>query len=442
VPASWDRVCQDFPTLQLRTSRRRRVVYLDSACQSLRPIQVIRSMERYYSALGACGNSGPASNFLARKTTEACAKAREKMARFLRCRASEVVWQPNTTHALNTVIRGLTKKSCPLPLRLTRGDEILTTDLEHHSNLLPLWMAHEEAGIRIRVVQVTAEGLFDLNSFQERLGPRTKLVSILWSSNMTGTTFPLKEISRIAHDNGTKVLADGAQFVPHHPVNVHDIGTDFLAFSVHKMCGPAGMGVLYGREELLDQLPASVVGGETVRGVRLQVGRRGVARILPVFESPPERFEAGLQNFSGIIGTGAAVDYLSQRVGMSRIEDREAILRERLLNGLRSIPEVRVIGPVDPDVPGRAALATFLLPQKKGEPRRVQALAQWMDSRVPGHRIMLRSSGHEVHPFHYRLGLARAESSRVSPYFYNTPEEIDLFLASLKAFLDHDRAGS
>ena len=390
--SSLKEIRQDFPLLVGREGDGKRIVYLDNGCQSLRPVQVTRAMADYYDHLSACGGAGLATNSLAVRTTEACARAREKVARFLGADPMEVVWQPNTTYGLNLVVRGLTMRSCPGDLRVGRGDEVLTTDLEHHSGYLPVWLAAREAGVRHRTVAMNEDGTFDLTRFQDAFTRRTKLVAVIWSSNMTGTTLPVREVVRIAHDHGARVLVDGAQYVPHHPVDAQALELDFLAFSLHKMCGPAGMGVLFGREELLQRLPPSVVGGEVVSDLRLTRRPDGRSIVTPDFLPPPARFEPGLQNFAGIIGSGAAVDYLRGRVGMPRIEEIEAALRRRLLRILAAIPSVRILGPRDPGLPDRGALVTFTLSGSPADPTMPAALSAWMEDRVEGCRIMIRTS--------------------------------------------------
>ncbi len=283
-----EQIRRDFSILTAPQGDGKRIVYLDSACQARRPKQVVGAVTEYYDGLSACGMSGVTTNSLARATTEACARAREKMAGFLGARVEETVWQPNATYGMNFVVRSLALTDCPADLRLQPGDEVLTTDLEHHSSFLPVWLATRESRVRHRVVQVDENGELDPARFQERLGPRTRLVCIAWSSSMTGSTVPLREIVRIAREHGALVLVDGAQYVPHRQVDVRRIEMDFLAISVHKMCGPAGMGVLYGRSEILSRLPPSIVGGETVSTVRLEVSAGGEAwpRVADVREEP------------------------------------------------------------------------------------------------------------------------------------------------------------
>lgn len=428
---------RDFPLLSETGADGKRVVYLDNACQSLRPRGVVESVVDYYDHLSACGRSGAATNALARVTTERCEEARERMARLLACRSDEVVWQPNTTYGLNLVLRSLTLKSCPADLRLARGDEVLTTDLEHHSGLLPLWLAAQEAGVRVRVVRTDPQGRLDPAWVEEAIRRRTKLIACVWSSNMTGSILPVQEITRIAHDHGVRVLIDGAQHVPHHAVDVTRLGVDFLAFSVHKMCGPAGMGVLVGRQAILERLPPGIVGGETVADLRLEPRRAGLSRLVPEFLPPPFRFEPGLQDFPGIIGSGVAASYLHDRVGMGRVEAIESGLRNHLLRILGDLPSISILGPPPSDSKEREALVTFRLPGAARNPHLPNDLADWMDSRVPGHRVMIRTSGHEVHPFHRRLGIHELKTTRVSPYFYNTKEELGLFGEALSGFLAH-----
>ena len=422
----WNKIREDFPTINSRTIDGKKVVYLDSACQSLRPRQVTEAVSHYYNDLGTCNGSEISAYALSRETQSLLDHSRRKMAQFIHSRKeSEIIWQPNTTYAINLVVMSLSKHSCPDEIKLTEDDNVITTDLEHHSGLLPYWNLEKEKGTRHRIFETDSEGKIDLQKFQDFLDRKTKLVSIVWASNLTGTIAPLKEITKIAHDNNSLVVVDGAQYVPHHAVDVSNLDVDFLAFSVHKMCGPSGVGVLYAKEEIAKQMPPVIVGGETVSNVSIDPQ----FNLIPTFRDPPDRFEPGLQNFAGIIGAGSAVDYLLEQVGMQNIEAREKELIHVLIRGLETIPEIEILGP---KVGARAPLVAFRLRSRDGNIVDGSKISSWMDSNLEGHMILLRTGGHEVHPFHYKIGIESISTTRPSLYFYNTEEELTIFLDAMK----------
>lgn len=419
----------DFPIINEKTMDGRRLVYLDSACQSLRPKQVTEAVSGYYHDLGGCTGTLSQSNALAARTGMLVSEARAKVVRFIGAEETEVVWQPNTTYGMNLVAMSLSSPFCPPGIRLERGDDVVTTDAEHHSGLLPFWRLEQEKGARHRIFQVEADGIVDLQRFQEFLTRKTKLVSIVWASNVTGVINPVGELVKIAHDNGSLVLVDGAQYVPHRPVDVGGFEMDFLAFSIHKMCGSSGMGVLYGTRELLKEMPAVIVGGETVSGVSIAEGRED-RMVSPIFRAPPERFEPGLQNFAGIIGAGAAVDYLSD-VGMESIELHEEALTRYLMSEMGGIPGMELVGPADYEPARRSALASFRLKDGRGNLVEAERVSQWMDGNLAGHKVLIRSGGHEAHPLVHRLGIPELSVSRASLYLYNDKDDIDLFTGGL-----------
>jgi cysteine desulfurase/selenocysteine lyase len=352
------------------------------------------------------------------------------MARFLNANDSrEIVWTRNTTESINLVANGL---------RFEKGQNVVTTCLEHHSGLLPFWRLQKN-GIELRIVDADKDGRLDPARFAEMIDRKTRLVSVVLSSNVTGTVAPMVDIIKMAHESEALVLGDGAQYVPHHTTDVRNLDIDFLAFSIHKMCGPSGMGVLFGRYDLLDEeMEPFMIGGETTRDVTYKNGL-----IEPIFDSPPRKFEAGLQNYSGIIGTGAAVDYLNS-IGMDNIERRDSELRDHLINRLSEIMGVEFVGPSVSDPYPREALATFRL-KTGGCYVHWADMAIYMLEMVPEFKIMFRTGGHCAHPFHYSVGIApvpdpsrpdlSAGTSRVSLYFYNTEEEIDVFANSMCEFI-------
>jgi cysteine desulfurase/selenocysteine lyase len=425
---AWDRIRRDFPLLNRRLNGKR-IAYFDSACQSLRPKPVIERILQYYTTLSSCGGHR-SSHSLAVKTEEACEAARAKVARFINAAdPSEIVWCLNTTMALNLVAQGL--KWAP-------GDKVITTSLEHHSGLLPYWRLQEQLGVRHHIVRVDREGWLDLREFEEAMDRSVRLVSVTGASNVTGTTLPLRDICEIAHDYGSLVVVDGAQYVPHFPVDVQKEGIDFLAFSFHKMCGPSGLGVLYGRLHLLEELDSLIVGGGTTIDVEWSPND---GHVTPLFKGPPAKFEAGLQDYAGIIGAGAAIDYLSERVGMENVATRDGELGRHLLQRLLEIDGLELIGPPEPTPHRRIAVAAFRV--RAGD-RYIAPyeLLEWMEKRTQTHCFLLRIGGHCAHPYHYSVGIDPPLSARVSLYFYNTLNEIDLFVEELDRLVRFYRSKS
>lgn len=388
---------KDFPILQ-KGLNGKPFIYFDSACTTLKPKAMIDAVTSYYSEYTGC--AGRSLHKLASRTTDEFEKAREKVAKFINARPNEIVWTRNATEAINLVAHGLV---------LEKGSKVLTTTLEHTSGLMPWQMKAINGDINLDFVDCSKEGEFSIEDFKEKINRNTKLVSVIHASNVTGTRSPLDEIVKIAHDNGALVLADGAQSVPHFATDVRKTGVDFLAFSGHKMCGPTGIGCLYGKLDLLKEMDPFIVGGETVKDVDLKEA---------TLEDVPQMFEAGIQNYAGAIGLGAAVDYLSS-IGMRNIEDHEKDLSQRLSEGLLRIHNLELIGPSDSSK--RGALAAFNI--KGMEPHDVAIMLNEQD-------IFVRSGMHCAYPFHKSIGLPKG-SVRASLYFYNTREEIDSFLEKL-----------
>jgi cysteine desulfurase/selenocysteine lyase len=392
-----DKVRNDFPILKKQFNGNP-IIYFDNACTTFKPKQVVNAIVEYYTEYTGC--VGRSIHKLSKKSEEKFEESRDKVAKFINAKHEEIIWTKNTTEAINLVAKGFNFK---------RGDKVLTTNLEHSSGLLP-WQVLSEGGIiDLDFVLCNKEGEFNPEDFKEKIDKKTKLISIVFTSNVTGTTAPIKEIIKIAHDNDVVVLVDAAQTVPHLEVNVKKLDIDFMAFSGHKMCGPTGIGCLYGKKELLEKLSPFIVGGETITDADLKSH---------VFDKLPQRLEGGIQHYAGAIGLGAAVDYL-RKIGMSDIEKYENELSKELTEGLLNVPNLSLIGPKD--WKRRNDLASFVI--KGIDPHDIAML-------LDHDNICIRSGMHCAYPIHKFLNEPNG-SARASLYFYNTKEEIKLFLDRL-----------
>jgi len=454
------RLRNDFPALQSERNGKP-LVYFDNASLTLKPVQVIAAMDRYYYTFPACGGRGRSRHFFSKRVVWATdgngdefrtdegstvdpgytwleiEGAREKVRKLINARApGEIVFTRNTTESLNLVARGF---------HFRPGAVVLTTDREHNSNLCP-WRELERAGvIRHLAVPSNADNTFDLDRYRAMLAEhKVQLVSMVHTANLDGYTIPAREITRLAHERGARVMLDAAQSAAHTTLDVQQLDVDFLAFSVHKMCGPTGMGILYGKFEVLQGLDPFIVGGDTVSDTFLDAP--------PVYLEPPYRFEAGLQNFAGIIGTGAAADYL-RGIGMESIAAHESELNRFVAKGLADLrDEFDIFGPEDPSLRGgitnlcskrrglvRVPRARFL--EVAGHmwdvtgPKSTRADAQvvGLDELLNGwSNIMVRSGLFCAHSwFHARNISPERQTARVSLYFYNTLDECRSFLETL-----------
>ncbi|MDD5368496.1 MAG: aminotransferase class V-fold PLP-dependent enzyme [Anaerolineaceae bacterium] len=402
-PQGWimdiNKLRQDFPILQERNGRKP-VVYMDTACQSLRPHSVIDAICQYYEESSAC--SGRSMHRLAAEVTRGVDQSRANIARFINAgRKEEIVFTRNTTEGINLVANSL---------QLKAGDAVLISDKEHNSNLIPWQMLAQKKAIVLKRVPSRADNTFDLEGFEQFLDDQVKLVALGYTSNLDGVTIPAQEIIQKAHRNGALVLLDAAQTAPHKKVNVKSLDVDFLAFSGHKMLGPSGSGVLYGKYHLLEGLDPFLVGGDTVLSSTYDS-----CEFLP----PPEKFEAGLQDYAGIIGLGAAVQYLD-RVGFDAIQKQELLLNESITAEIKDMPKLRWIGPTDPKL--RGGIVSFYLDGV--DSHRVALMLDQMAG------ILVRSGQHCVHSWFHAHNIKG--SVRASLYFYNTLEEAELFAANLK----------
>ncbi len=394
------RLRKDFPLLEAAGDAGP-PIYMDSACQTLRPRSVILAMNEYYESFPAC--AGRSAHKLATELAIRCDGVRSVAAEFFGARdPSEIAFLKNATEGLNTVILGS---------GLTKGAEVVTTDYEHNSVHVPLLQAVESCGIRRKVVPSLPDGTFDLESFEQTMSSKVELVAMCMTSNVTGYTLPAREVVAIAHSYGAKVLLDAAQTAPSRTIDVAALDVDYLVACAHKMLGPSGVGIMYAKKELSEALQPRMFGGHGV-------GRVGSDSfdLLP----PPERFEAGLQNYAGIVGTGAALEYLTT-VGMDAISEHEASLNRRLTRALRSIPGVSVLQPSDPNL--RGGILGFnmdgFLPHD---------VAVILDH---SRGIMLRAGKHCCHSLFESRGLDGCV--RASLYVYNTAEEVQALASAVEA---------
>jgi len=374
-------------------------VYFDNACMSLKPRRVLDAMNTYYTEYPAC--AGRSSHRLSEKATQKVTEARKHVARFLNSsREEEVVFVRNTTEAINLLAYSL---------NLAPGDRILTSDKEHNSNLVPWQIACERRGAVHSIVRSREDGTFDLEAFRT-LVPGAKIVSMVHTSNLDGVSIPAKDIIKIAHEHGALVILDAAQSAPHQKIDVQDLDVDFVALSGHKMLGPTGTGVLYGKYELLQGLQPFLTGGDTVEYTTYEKH---------VMLPTPEKFEAGLQDYAGIIGLGEATRYV-QKVGFATIQARELELNAFITNELKVIPAIRIIGPQDPAL--RSGIFNFYMPGVN-----MHQIALMLDETA---QVMIRSGQHCVHSWFKDRGIEN--SARISVYFYNTVEEAKRCVDALK----------
>ena len=393
------KIREDFPVLQQRI-KGKPVVYLDSACMSLKPRQVIEASNEYYEKFTGCG--GRSSHRFARTVTTKVDETRGAAARFFGAKKKEeIVFTGNTTGAINLIANSL---------GLKKGDIVMTSDREHNSNLVPWQLLSERKGIEHMVIGSTEGETFDMGDFENKLCEHVKLVSIVHASNLDGYVLPVREIIKAAHDYGALVMLDGAQSAPHHEVNVRKLDADFFACSGHKMLGPNGVGILYGKRHLLEGLGPFVTGGNTVETTTYKKHK---------FLKPPEKFEAGLQNYSGIIGMKAAFDYL-KAIGMDRIAQHETELSKLMAKGTEEIANMELVGVND------YALRSGIFPFNiRG--LGFHEVALMLDNTS---NVMVRSGQNCMHSW---FNARKMQGSvRASTYLYNSKEGIHTFLDSLK----------
>jgi len=389
----------DFPILGSMVNERP-LVYLDNAATSQKPQCVIDAVNRFYREQN--GNIHRGVHYLSQVATDAYDRAREKVARFIGAASPrDVVFVRGATEGINIVAHGLAR------CWLKAGDEILLTRMEHHANIVPWQQAAERTGARIVVAEVTPAGEIDMEDYARKLGPRTKVVSFVHASNALGTINPAAEMIRLAHDKGAVVLLDGCQSAPHFRVDVSALDCDFFVFSGHKVCGPTGIGVLYGKRAWLERLPVYQTGGDMIGRVSFEEGT--------TFREAPEKFEAGTPDIAGAIGLGAAVDYM-ESVGFDAIEQAEGELRDHVAPLLREVPGLKLYGDVESKVPVMSFTLNGVHPHDIGTILDTDGIA-------------VRAGHHCAQPLMKNYGIPG--TARASFAFYNTPEEADALVASL-----------
>jgi cysteine desulfurase/selenocysteine lyase len=405
-----DRVRKDFPILTRTVRDGRPLVYLDSANTSQKPQQVIDAIDDYYARHNA--NIHRATHQLGEEATEAYEGARIKAAGLIGARdESEVVFTKNISEGINLVAYAMGNAATSGPeaqrFRIGPGDEIVITEMEHHSNIVPWQLLAQRTGATLRWFGVTDDGRLDLAGIDELINPRTKVVALAHQSNVLGTINPVRDVAAKAHSVGALVLVDGAQAVPHMPVDVGDLGVDFYGFTAHKMCGPTGIGVLWGRRELLETLPPFLGGGEMIETVWMERS---------TYAPPPHKFEAGTMPIAEAAGLAAAIDYLTP-IGLGAVREHERELLAYALEVLPAVDGLRILGPLE--AADRGTAISFTLHGPDGREIHPHDVSQVLDA----DGVAVRAGHHCARPLHRRFGINA--STRASLYLYNTRDEID-----------------
>ncbi len=408
VPLDIERIRGDFPALH-RAVNDRPLVYLDSAATSHKPQQVLDAERRFYENHNAAVHRG--AHTLAAEATELFESSREEVARFLGAGTNEVVWTSNATAAINLIAYSISNASTGRGgpkadrFRLRAGDEIVVTELEHHANLIPWQELAARTGATLRFIGTDDDGRILVDQARDVIGEHTKIVAFAHVSNVLGSITPVDELVALARNVGALVVLDACQSAPHMPLDVAALDVDFAALSGHKMLGPLGIGVLYGRAELLDAMPPFLTGGSMITSVTMQH-----AEYLPA----PARFEAGTQPVAQAVGLAAAAQYLDT-LGMDRVHERDAELGQALARGLSELPGIRLLGPA-PGEP-RVGLASFIV-----DGVHPHDVGQFLDELG----IAVRVGHHCAEPLHRRLGAAA--STRASTSVYTTDDEVATFI--------------
>ena len=401
LPFDIDRIRRDFPIIK-REIGHAQLVYLDNAATSQRPVQVLAEMTRFYRDHNANIHRGV--HTLSVEATDLYEDARRKVARFINApRSEELVFTRNTTESINLVAHGWGRKF------LQAGDEVVISEIEHHSNIVPWQMLRDERGIVLKYIPMLPDGTLDIEAARSIIGPKTKLLAVTAMSNALGTIVPLDVLIPMAREHGAKVLIDGAQSVPHMPVDVQALDADFLAFSAHKMLGPTGMGALWARYEILDAMDPFMGGGDMILTVTMEHS---------TWADVPAKFEAGTPNIGGAVGFGAAVDYLAA-LGMDAVRAHEIELTDYALRRLGDVPGVSIFGP--PSAQDRGGVISFEL-----EDVHPHDVGQVLDT----HGVAVRTGHHCAQPV--MAALSVPATARASFYIYNTTDEVDRLAVALE----------
>ena len=393
----------DFPLLNEKVNGKN-LVYFDNGATAQKPQVVIDSLNNYYTKLNANIHRGV--HTLSQEATTKYEEARKKIQTYINAALEEeVIFTKGTTDAINLVANGFSRGI------LKPGDEVIISEMEHHSNIVPWQMACEQTGATLKVIPISDEGELDLTAYQNLLSDQTRIVAITHVSNTLGSINPVKDIIALAHKNNIPVLIDGAQSVPHMKINVQELDADFYAFSAHKMYGPTGVGILYGKKELLDELPPYQGGGDMIKTVSFQK---------TTYNDLPHKFEAGTPNIAGGIALGAAVDYL-ENIDWTKIKQHEDELLAYGTAAIKKIPGIRVIG----EAKHKAGVISFV---------HETAHHYDMGTLLDQMGIAIRTGHHCTEPLMHRMNVSG--TARASFAFYNTKEEIDYFISSLNRVLN------
>lgn len=398
---------KDFPIFDRTIRDGQRLIYLDSGATSQKPLSVIEAESDFYKLHNAAVHRG--AHQLAEEATDAFEGAREIVANFIGAKSNEVIFTKSATESLNLVSYAMGNAPKGNRFHLTRGDRIVVTEMEHHANLIPWQQTAARTGAELAWFEVTPDGRLDLSAIDSVITSSTKVVALTHQSNVLGTINPLDAIVKRAHEVGAVVVLDACQSVPHMPINVAELGVDFLAFSGHKAVGPTGVGIFWGREALLEELPPFLTGGSMIESVTMTSATWAPA---------PRKFEAGVPNMAQAVGLGAALTFLSN-IGMEKIHSHEIELTQYLLSSLREISDLRIIGPTDTDMRGGTVSFTFaeIHPHDLG---------QFLDSKG----IAVRTGHHCAWPLTRKLGVPA--TTRASLYMYNTIEDLDALVAGIQ----------
>ena len=401
-----EEIRQQFPILQRKIYEKYPLVYLDNGATTQKPLCVLDAMREEYLNVNANVHRGV--HYLSQKATDLHEGARETVRRFINARnAHEIVFTRGTTESMNLVAESFVERY------MKPGDEVIISTMEHHSNIVPWQLAGKRWGIKLRVIPMSDDGIIDLEAYEAMFSEKTKMVSVAQVSNVLGTVNPVKEMIATAHKHGVPFLVDGAQSTPHMKIDVQDLDCDFFAFSSHKMYGPTGMGVLYGKEKFLDEMPPYQGGGEMIGTVTFESS---------TYAALPYKFEAGTPDYIATHGLARAIDFMEQ-IGLDNIEAHERELTRYALEQMNTIEGMTIFGPQDAD--RRDAVLSFLVKQGDTYVHHLD-----MGTLLDRLGIAVRTGHHCAEPLINRLGITG--TVRASLAVYNTKEEIDTLVASIR----------
>ena len=400
----------DFPILKRKVRGGNTLIYLDSGATSQKPEVVIQAEANFYRTKNAAVHRG--AHLVAEEASEVYEGARENVARFIGAKTDEVIFTKSATESLNLIAYSLGNPESKF--HLNSGDEIVVSEMEHHANLIPWQQLAKRVGAKLTWFKITDEGRLDLSDIDKLINKKTKVVAITHQSNVLGTIVPLAQITKAAHAVGAVVVLDACQSVPHFAVDVKKLEVDFLAFSGHKVLGPTGIGVLWGKSELLDQLEPALFGGSMVDSVSMQGA---------TWAKAPRRFEAGVPNMAQAVGLSAAIDYISE-IGMDKVAQHEQELTKQLISGLQNTSGVQVIGPVD--MKDRGGVVSFTV-----DGVHPHDVGQYLDQ----FGIAVRTGHHCAWPLMRRLNLVG--TTRASFHLYNDENEVEVLLNTVSKIKDY-----